>query len=748
MPSSEPRRSSISKGWADYQPQSAGEAERASGKSTDDEPQLPTEADASSKSSKGNANVDQSDTSGVGAEQEMIILEVTDGLDGADTSIPKPDPASQTRVEATTSSVGATTTSSVAKATAFACAIVLDPLSSRLVRYNNIAQVLALLYTAIYTPFELALLGDQRGFWTPEGMVLARVWFNTLVDLIFLGDMAIVMVTPYKLEGHYQYERSPWKIFKRYVSGWFFSDLLAVFPWYLVGQDNLRVLRLLRLVKISKGLQYADQLQVAYSVSYLNMQLLRFFTIFVVTSHWMACTWCFVATYAQEQNPEYDKTWRDALADGKLTGDIYTDSVAATYLAASHFAIMTITSVGYGDVAPQNRVEYAVAIALQVIGTLVFTYLMAMFLSLVAVVEEEPWKHARRMDQLTVMMNQAKLSKDEKTALRQFLIKARDAIRRRDGEHVFNLLSPNLQATLLARQYLSSLRQAKLFAEVSESFLVEVCKVIKPTMLAPGETLSDPQTLYLIDKGLIIYKGQLMGAGKLIGADFMLTNPELRPTTFPTVLTFVEALTLHRIELEEVSDLFPEDAKIMRRGVIWTALRQYCIKLGRNQIFSGNIRKMKHLDHRRKTELILTHLFQRQASADPDPDSNKAAGGTNGTSELSDTIQRSAAKRKEGVPTHRESHYSEGSVRRDPGGLARLKLKSNQLKLMDDVSTLMGKSAKMEEQMGKMGEQMGWICSILSDGAKVKSNRASTKSSTALLFGAANATGRRETMNM
>ena len=662
MPSSEPRGRSISKSWADYQPQSAGKAERASGKSTNDEPQLPTEPDASSKSSKGDANVDQSDTSGVGAEQEMITLEVTDGLDGADTSIPIPDPASQTRGEATTSSVEATATSSVAKATAFACAIVLDPLSSRLVRYNNIAQVLALLYTAIYTPFELALLGDQRGFWTPEGMVLARVWFNTLVDLIFLGDMAIVMVTPSKLEGHYQYERSPWKIFKRYVSGWFFSDLLAVFPWYLVGQDNLRVLRLLRLVKISKGLQYADQLQVAYSVSYLNMQLLRFFTIFAVTSHWMACTWCFVATYAQEQNPEYDKTWRDALADGKLTGDIYTDSVAATYLAASHFAIMTITSVGYGDVAPQNRVEYMVAIALQVIGTLVFTYLMAMFLSLVAVVEEEPWKHARRMDQLTVMMNQAKLSKDEKTALRQFLIKARDAIRRRDGEHVFNLLSPNLQATLLARQYLSSLRQAKLFAEVSESFLVEVCKVIKPTMLAPGETLSEPQTLYLIEKGLVVYKGKLMGAGKLIGVDFMLTNPALRPTTFPTVLTFVEALALHRIELEEVSDLFPEDAKKMRTGVIWTALRQHFIKLGRNEMKVFIIRDFQ----RRKTE---------------------PAGGTNGTCELSDTIQRSPAKGKEpplarresghGHLARRESHYEEGSVRRDPGGLVRLKLKLN-----------------------------------------------------------------------
>ena len=184
----------------------------------------------------------------------------------------------------------------------------------------------------------------------------------------------------------------------KYLTSWYDSylakstvlpDLLAVFPWYLVGQDNLRVLRLLRLVKIGKGLQYADQLQVAYSVSYLNMQLLRFFTIFVVTSHWMACTWCFVATYAQEQNPEYDKTWRDALADGKLTGDIYTDSVAATYLAASHFAIMTITSVGYGDVRPRTGWSTRWPSRCRS-STLVFTYLMAMFLSLVAVVEEEP----------------------------------------------------------------------------------------------------------------------------------------------------------------------------------------------------------------------------------------------------------------------------------------------------------------------------------------------------------------------
>ena len=56
-------------------------------------------------------------------------------------------------------------------------------------------------------------------------------------------------------------------------------------------------------------------------------------------------------------------------------------------------------------------------------------------------------------------------------------------------------MSPSLQAQLVENQYLPTLRKINYFKNVSDPFLVDVCKVIKPMMLAPKELLSQPATL-------------------------------------------------------------------------------------------------------------------------------------------------------------------------------------------------------------------------------------------------------------
>ena len=59
---------------------------------------------------------------------------------------------------------------------------------------------------------------------------------------------------------------------------------------------------------------------------------------------------------------------------------------------------MGCCEVGYGDITPQTRAEYALAVVLVTGGCMTFTYLMATFLSLASELDEEPWTHARRMD--------------------------------------------------------------------------------------------------------------------------------------------------------------------------------------------------------------------------------------------------------------------------------------------------------------------------------------------------------------
>jgi hypothetical protein len=126
-----------------------------------------------------------------------------------------------------------------------------------------------------------------------------------------------------------------------------------------------------------------------------------------------------------------------------------------------------------------------------------------------------------------------------------------------------------------------TLQRISYFKHTSTAFLVQVCRAIKPMLLAPREPLNRSRTLYVLEKGLAVWDGRVLAAGAFVGADFMLRNPDLRHTTFPTVLTFSELLTLHRAELEEVMQNFPSDTKLVRTGVMWTALKTWLAKLGR-----------------------------------------------------------------------------------------------------------------------------------------------------------------------
>ena len=46
------------------------------------------------------------------------------------------------------------------------------------------------------------------------------------------------------------------------------------------------------------------------------------------------------------------------------------------YLTALYWSVYTLTTVGYGDIAPQNDYEKAVAMGAMVIGVAVFAYFM------------------------------------------------------------------------------------------------------------------------------------------------------------------------------------------------------------------------------------------------------------------------------------------------------------------------------------------------------------------------------------
>merc|ERR1740129_368089 len=152
------------------------------------------------------------------------------------------------------------------------------------------------------------------------------------------------------------------RIAKRYASSWLFPDVVAGVPWEWLNQDGspvklarslrvlravrlLRLTRLLRLVKLRKMMEKFDTFIEGSSSLMFLMGVLRVIACLGALTHWAACLWYVVGT----SKNTFDTNWVEVYLkkEGRHTP-------AENYFYSLYFAWMTMTTVGFGDMHPQN----------------------------------------------------------------------------------------------------------------------------------------------------------------------------------------------------------------------------------------------------------------------------------------------------------------------------------------------------------------------------------------------------------
>jgi potassium voltage-gated channel Eag-related subfamily H protein 7 len=108
---------------------------------------------------------------------------------------------------------------------------------------------IALIYTGLFTPWEIAFLGD---FCFPEFLFL----FNRCIDILFVTDMCLQFFLIKDIERPTGVEtvRDPKKLAKMYLTGWFPIDFVSILPFDILGcyigaLPQLQKLRFIRLVR-------------------------------------------------------------------------------------------------------------------------------------------------------------------------------------------------------------------------------------------------------------------------------------------------------------------------------------------------------------------------------------------------------------------------------------------------------------------------------------------------------------------
>ncbi|KAL7495293.1 hypothetical protein ACHAWT_006619 [Skeletonema menzelii] len=291
-------------------------------------------------------------------------------------------------------------------------------------------MILVIIFYAFYIPFHAGISAGYLTF-TNDGFFAVVVSMNA----VFFFDTFIAFFRAYRDENGVLIF-SLRTIAKRYIrSGWFFVNLLASFPttsilyakYYRNGEqvtgDTLfifelfKLLRLVRInVRIKKLLNTSETISKMYERVNLGISLTaKFVFLIVLVSHWIGCIWGFVAFYevghtwnkeALLSTPNWIGNWY--VPDSPGLNPIGYANYMDRYWLCLFWAIQTITSIGYGNIAPLTASEFAVANCLMLCAGIFWAYVIGSLVDVVAVSSKLQNEYVTRMDEANQLVKNFK----------------------------------------------------------------------------------------------------------------------------------------------------------------------------------------------------------------------------------------------------------------------------------------------------------------------------------------------------
>jgi hypothetical protein len=292
---------------------------------------------------------------------------------------------------------------------------VIDPRTNAFMPYWDILMVVLVAFTATVTPYETAFVEEPNVIRDgPNAMWI----LNRVVDACFMLDILLTCNTMYELQGlqHGSWVGRRSLIVARYLrSPWFVVDIVSVFPWWVFNLlpapsaspggangsaaaallaasggsgseseslDSLRLVKLLRMLKLARMLKAAeyfapfvkDVIMVRLEFTYAALKVFELFMWLFLFTHLQACFWGLLSglsddgvrpTWIRAYSASYEETWGVPPQPWEV------------YVSAVYWSAMTVTSIGYGEMLPENSAERIACTFFMLLSGMVWTYILS-----------------------------------------------------------------------------------------------------------------------------------------------------------------------------------------------------------------------------------------------------------------------------------------------------------------------------------------------------------------------------------
>jgi hypothetical protein len=201
------------------------------------------------------------------------------------------------------------------------------------------------------------------------------------------------------------------------------------------------------------------------------------------------------------------------------------------YVAALYWSVMTLTSIGYGEMTPLNTTERVLCSIYMLLSGMMWTYVIGTVAAIATTLNPNQILYEQTMDQLNYFMRERQLPYAMRMTLRDFFQLSRRVNQLNDDADLLDKMSPLLQGAvaLAANQmwidqiwFLRGLSKTRAGLE----FIASLAKSLVLRNFVAKERLPIGQ-LYILRRGMCVKMWRFLGNKTVWGEDVIIDNQEL-----------------------------------------------------------------------------------------------------------------------------------------------------------------------------------------------------------------------------
>uniref|UniRef100_A0A8D0Z9Q1 Potassium voltage-gated channel subfamily H member 1 n=1 Tax=Sus scrofa TaxID=9823 RepID=A0A8D0Z9Q1_PIG len=442
-------------------------------------------------------------------------------------------------------------------------------------------------YTAILVPYNVSFKTRQNN--------VAWLVVDSIVDVIFLVDIVLNFHTTFVGPAG-EVISDPKLIRMNYLKTWFVIDLLSCLPYDVINAfenvdegisslfSSLKVVRLLRLGRVARKLDHY--------IEYGAAVLVLLVCVFGLAAHWMACIWYSIGDYEifdEDTKTIRNNSWLYQLAmdigtpyqfngsgSGKWEGGPSKNSV---YISSLYFTMTSLTSVGFGNIAPSTDIEKIFAVAIMMIGSLLYATIFGNVTTIFQQMYANTNRYHEMLNSVRDFLKLYQVPKGLSERVMDYIVSTWSMSRGIDTEKVLQICPKDMRADICVHLNRKVFKEHPAFRLASDGCLRALAMEFQTVHCAPGDLIyhageSIDSLCFVVSGSLEVIQDDevvaILGKGDVFGDVFWKEATLAQSCANVRALTYCDLHVIKRDALQKVLEFYTAFSHSFSRNLILT----------------------------------------------------------------------------------------------------------------------------------------------------------------------------------